>query len=189
MQEDPRLDDRARGDARRARLIEWTSISLGVFAAAAMIGLQVAGLTEPRRLAGTLALLIGSTAAWLLCRAGRVALGGQIRVWCSLASITVVAYATGGYRSPATNGYLTVVAIAGWLLGMRFMIVTTALSLAIMVTLFVLGQLGLLPPPAPSRPLVLFATAAIALAVGCCSITSCASWRSAWQRKRRCAKA
>ncbi len=166
MQEDSRPDGRMLGDARRARLIEWTSISLGVFAVAAMIALHVAGLTEPRRLAGTLALLIGSAAAWLLCRAGRVALGGQILVWCSLASITVVAYATGGYRSPATNGYLTVVAVAGWLLGMRFMIATTALSLAIMAALFVLGQLGLLPPPAPSHPLVLFSTAAIALALG-----------------------
>ena len=166
MQEDPRLDDRARGSARRARLIEWTSVSLGVFAVAAMIWLHVAGLTEPRRLAGTLALLIGSTAAWLSCRAGRVALGGQMLVWCSLAGITVVAYATGGYRSPATNGYLTVVAVAGWLLGMRFMIATTALSLAIMVALFVLGQLGLLPLPAPSHPLVLFSTAAISLALG-----------------------
>jgi signal transduction histidine kinase/ActR/RegA family two-component response regulator len=166
MQEDPRLDGRTLGDARRARLIEWTSVSLGAFAIAAMIVLQLAGLTEPRRLAGTLALLGGSTVAWLLCRAGRVTLGGQALVWSSFAAITVVAYATGGYRSPATNGYLTVVAIAGWLLGVRFMIAATALSLAAITGLFILGQLSLLPPPASSHPLVLFATAMVPLAIG-----------------------
>ena len=166
MPDELRIDARAASDARHARLIEWTSVSLGAFAVAAMIVLQIAGLTEPRRLAGTLALLAGSAAAWFACRAGRVALGGQLLVWCSLAGITVVAYATGGSRSPATNGYLTVVAIAGWLLGMRFMIATTALSLATMVVLFLLGEAQLLPPPAPSHPLVLFSTAAIALALG-----------------------
>ena len=166
MQEDPQIDERATNDARRARLIRWTSATLVVFAIAAMIVLQLAGLTEPRRLAGTLALLAGAVAAWLLCRAGRVALGGQMLVWSSMAGITLVAFATGGYRSPATNGYLTVVAIAGWLLGIRFMIATTMLSLAILAALFVLGQFELLPAPAPSHPLVHFATETVPLAIG-----------------------
>jgi len=44
MQEDSRLDERALSDARRARLIEWTSVSLGAFAVAAMIALLNAAI-------------------------------------------------------------------------------------------------------------------------------------------------
>ncbi|MEO8123514.1 MAG: response regulator [Burkholderiales bacterium] len=166
MQETKRIEELAFGDERRARLIRWTSVWLGAFAVAAMVSLQLVGLTEPHRLAGTLALLLGCVVAWSLCRVGQVARGGQVLVWTSLAGISVVAFASGGYRSPATNGFLTVVAFAGWLLGMRYMIAATLLSLAIMVVLFVLSQIGLLPPPAPSHPLVLFSTAAISLALG-----------------------
>ena len=166
MQETRRIEELAFGDARRARLIRWTSVWLGAFAVAAMAGLQFAGLTEPRRFAGTVALLLGCIVAWSLCRAGHVARGGQVLVWTSLACISVVAFVSGGYRSPATNGFLTVVAFAGWLLGMRYMVAATLLSLAVMIALFVLDAIGLLPPPAPSHPLVLFSTAAISLALG-----------------------
>jgi len=159
-------DALAFGDARRARLIEWTSAWLGAFAVAAIVVLQLAGLTEWYRLAGDLALLLGCVLAWSLCRAGQTGRAAQVLVWTSLAGISLVAYATGGYRSPAANGFLTLVAFAGWLLGMRYMVAVTLLSLAILVTLFALGQTGLLPAPAASRPLVHFSSAAIALALG-----------------------
>ncbi len=154
------------GGARRARLIRRTSVCLGAFAAAAMVAYQLAGLTEWYRLAGDLALLLGCVLAWSLCRAGRIGRAAQVLIWATLVGISVIAYATGGYRSPAANGFLTLVAFAGWLLGMRYMVAVTLLSLAILVTFFVLGETGLLPPPAPSRPLVHFLSAAIALALG-----------------------
>jgi signal transduction histidine kinase/CheY-like chemotaxis protein len=166
MQQGTTGDALAFGAARRARLIEWTSACLGAFAAAAIVVLQLAGLTEWYRLAGDLALLLGCVLAWSLCRAGQTGRAAQVLVWTSLAGISLVAYATGGFRSPAANGFLTLVAFAGWLLGMRYMVAVTLLSLAILVTLFALGQTGLLPPPAPSRPLVHFSTTAIALALG-----------------------
>ncbi len=63
MPDDPRIDEHAAGDARRARLIQWTAVALGAFAIAVTLVLQLAGLTESRRLAGTLALLAGAAAA------------------------------------------------------------------------------------------------------------------------------
>ena len=166
MQQSMPVEELAFGDARRARLIRWTSACLGAFAAAAMVAYQLAGLTEWYRLAGDLALLLGCVLAWSLCRAGRIGRAAQVLIWATLVGISVIAYATGGYRSPAANGFLTLVAFAGWLLGMRYMFAVTLLSLAILVAFFVLGETGLLPPPAPSRPLVHFLSAAIALALG-----------------------
>ena len=166
MQQSMPVEELAFGDARRARLIRWTSACLGAFAAAAMVAYQLAGLTEWYRLAGDLALLLGCVLAWSLCRAGRIGRAAQVLIWATLVGISVIAYATGGYRSPAANGFLTLVAFAGWLLGMRYMFAVTLLSLAILVAFFVLGETGLLPPPATSRPLVHFLSAAIALALG-----------------------
>ena len=72
MQQPLAVEALAFGDARRSRLIRWTSIGLGAFAVVAIIVYQLAGATERHRLAGDAALLLGCVVAWSLCRAGRI---------------------------------------------------------------------------------------------------------------------
>ena len=81
-------------------------------------------------------------------------------------AVTLVCYATGGIRSAASNVFLTIVAFSGWLLGLRQMVLTTVLALATMLGLFLLAQFGLLPPPAPTLPILQFGTTWLALVLG-----------------------
>ena len=151
---------------RRSRFIMVASALISAFTVFSMVTLHLAGMTEPRRLLGTVVLLAGTTAGFLFARAGRLTTSANVLVWTAFVAVTVVAYATGGFRSAASNVYLTVVAFAGWLLGMRSMVAATVLSLLIMLALFLLGQAGLLPEPAPTRPVVQFATTWIAIVLG-----------------------
>ena len=104
-------------DTRRSRFIMLTTYAVGAFVLFAMASLHWAGLTEPRRLAANASLLVGVAVANLLCRRGRVVQAAHVLIWAAFLAVTVVCYATGGFRSPASNIYLTIVAFAGWLLG------------------------------------------------------------------------
>jgi len=152
--------------ARRGRFVMVSTYLIAAFAICITITLHVSGMTEPRRLGGNALLLLGMLTANLLCRNGRLIAGAHVLVWTAFAAVSVVCYASGGFRSPASNVYLTIVAFAGWLLGMRYMIAATGLSMLALLGLFMLGGAGLLPVPAPTRPLVQFATTWMAMALG-----------------------
>ena len=153
-------------EARRSQFIVASTYIVVAVALGIMIALSLAGMTEPRRLAGNVLLVAGMAASNLLCRRGKVDAAAHVMVWTAYVAITLVCYATGGFRSPSSNAYLTIVAFAGWLLGMRQMLVATALALLSMLTLFVLDRVGALPPAAPSLPAVQFASAFVAIMIG-----------------------
>jgi signal transduction histidine kinase/ActR/RegA family two-component response regulator len=172
-------------DARRSRFIVLSTYMISAFALFTLVTLHLSGMNEPRRLAGNLLLLLGMLAANLLCRSGRVTAAAHVLVWSAFGAVCLVSYATGGFRSAASNVYLTLVAFAGWLLGMRYLVATTVLSLLAMLLLFILGLEGMLPAPAPSRPSVQFATAWSAIALGgllfyFVVVDLRSSWRKEW---------
>ena len=152
--------------ARRSQFIMLATYVVGGFALFAIVTLQLKGMTEPRRLVANLVLLAGVGLANLLCRRGRVVLAAHVLVWVGFVAVTLVSYATGGFRSPASNLFLTLVAFAGWLLGLRQMVWATALSMATMLVLFLLGLAGMLPPPAPTIPLLQFGTTWMGIVLG-----------------------
>ncbi|MBK9685234.1 MAG: response regulator [Rubrivivax sp.] len=153
-------------EERRSQFIRLATWVAGGFALIAIAVLEWRGMTEWRRLVANLGVLAGMVAANLLCRRGRVGAAAQVLVWSGFAAITLVCYATGGFRSAASNLYLTLVAFAGWLLGLRQMVLATVLALAIMLGLFLLGAAGLLPPPAPTIALLQFGTTWIGIVLG-----------------------
>jgi len=153
-------------EARRSQFIRLATYVAGGFALTALVVLEALGMTEWRRLLANGVLLVGMLAANVLTRRGRVGVAAQVLVWTGLVAVTLVCYATGGFRSPASNLYLTLVAFAGWLLGLRQMVMATLLSLAIMLGLYLLGAAGLLPPPAPTIPLLQFGTTWMAVVLG-----------------------
>jgi signal transduction histidine kinase/ActR/RegA family two-component response regulator len=158
--------DFALQEARRRQFILLVSYVAGGFAIVTLIVLQRLGMTEPRRLTANVVLLAGLALSNYLCRRGRVHLAAHVLVWVAFVAITLVCYATGGFRSQASNIYLTIVAFAGWLLGLRQMMVATVLALVTMLGLFLLGEAGMLPLPARSVPLLQFGTTWIALVLG-----------------------
>ncbi|HRI17692.1 MAG TPA: histidine kinase dimerization/phospho-acceptor domain-containing protein, partial [Burkholderiaceae bacterium] len=153
-------------EARRSQFIMLATYVVGAFSLTTMVALHLAGMTESRRLVANVVLLMGVVVANVLCRRGRVGAASHVLVWIGFAAITIVCYATGGFRSPASNVYLTIVAFAGWLLGLRHMVVATVAALATMLGLFLLGVAGGLPTPAPSLPLLQFGTTWIAIVLG-----------------------
>ena len=153
-------------EARRSQFIVASTYLVAAVALGIMIALALAGMNEPRRLAGNVLLVAGMAASNLLCRRGKVDAAAHMMVWSAYIAITLVCYATGGFRSPTSNAYLTIVAFAGWLLGMRQMLVATTLALLSMLALFILDRIGALPPPAPSLPAVQFASAWVAIVIG-----------------------
>jgi signal transduction histidine kinase/CheY-like chemotaxis protein len=153
-------------EERRSQFIRLATYVAGGFALAAIVTLELRGLTEPRRLLANIVLLAGMLVANLLCRRARVGAAAHVLVWTGFVAITLICYATGGFRSAASNLYLTLVAFAGWLLGLRQMVLATVIALAIMLGLFLLGAVDLLPPPAPTLALLQFGTTWIAIVLG-----------------------
>jgi signal transduction histidine kinase/CheY-like chemotaxis protein len=156
----------APGDGRRSAFIMVSTYLIGGFALFTLVTLHLSGMNEARRLAGNLLLLFGMLVANLLCRSGRAVAAAHLVVWSAFAAISLVSYVTGGFRSPATNAYLTIVAFAGWLLGIRYLIATTVLSLLAMLLMFALSWVDMLPAPAPTKPIVQFATTGVAIVLG-----------------------
>lgn len=153
-------------EERRSQFIRLATYVAGGFALVALVTLELRGMTEWRRLLANLVLLTGMLVANLLCRRQRVGAAAHVLVWTGFVAITLICYATGGFRSAASNLYLTLVAFAGWLLGLRQMVLATVIALAIMLGLFLLGAADLLPPPAPTLALLQFGTTWIAIVLG-----------------------
>ena len=153
-------------EARRSQFIRLATYVAGGFALLAIVVLELRGLTEWRRLLANIVLLTGMLVANLLSRRQRVGAAAHVLVWTGFVAITLICYATGGFRSAASNLYLTLVAFAGWLLGLRQMVLATVIALAIMLGLFLLGAADLLPPPAPTLALLQFGTTWIAIVLG-----------------------
>jgi hypothetical protein len=175
-------------DARRGQFIILASWVAGGFALSAMLALHAMGLTEPRRLAANALPMAGAAAAMVLSRRGRVGSAAHVLVWIGFLAVTLVRWVTGGFRSPASKLYLTLVAFTGWLLGLRQMVVATLLALAAMLALYLLGSAGMLPPAAPTIPMLQFGTTRIAIVLGgmlfCFVVSECIA---AGSRRSRCA--
>jgi PAS domain S-box-containing protein len=109
---------------------------------------------QPQRVLAPAAMLLVTTFAWLLLRAGRMR--QSIQVLAIGAWVLTIGFASinGGVRAPIVATLPLIIIMGGWLLGMRTGITLAALSVIAMLALAVAEHQGMLPRAPATLPMM-----------------------------------
>ena len=152
------------GKTRRALLLNAIINACLVVAPALLIGLILGGATTSAIVLICIWLLtLGSR---LMMLSGRVAKAGMMMVIGILAGTTLIVYAGGTIRAPATSLYILAIVIAGLSIHRRAIIWTTLFSSMVVFLLWIGERNDILPAPSPTVTII----QVIAFTVTCIAI-------------------
>ncbi len=105
------------------------------------------------RAVGPLIIAAGGALAWLIRRSGRRQPSFVFYVWVVWLALTHQAYLRTGMANPTTHGYVVLMLLGGWLLGMRQAVYLGIASSLVMLVMALTMSYELWTPPPAGSPL------------------------------------